>query len=590
MLVAVRSSVSGEDSADNSFAGLMDSLLNVAPAGVPAAVREVWASAYSARALFYRHLRWLDLLAVTPGVVVQRMLASTVAGVMFTKDPETAGDGCVISSAIGLCEGVTGDVVETDTYRCNSAGEIERQIAEKTASVVSSADGGIDTVPVPVDRRHVPTLDDRRIRELHEIGRRLEEIFGAPQDVEWSFDADGRCWLLQTRPIVLAGTAKTGDRLGVWDNSNIVESYPGVTLPLTFSFARKAYETTFRSYIRSFFPFARSFVDGLPVFRVMLGLFDGHVYYNLPSWYAMLSLLPHAKGHKAAWDQMVGVEQRAEAPCISVSVFDRLCASMLMATRLLAVKRTPRRFFACFEPVYRRHAGADLSDADAFALIEVYDDVERELSDAWRLTLDNDFCTMTYYAALKALCRRWGPADRPDLHHDLVRGQTSMESMAPVSSLVRLAALFRSDPRSSALLDRPDEGVVWRLVQRDQAYAPLKAALERHLEAFGDRGLEELKLDTMSLRDRPQDLIGLIKRHDPARAEGLKLGQHGGGDSRDADRLLRELFANPIKRRVIRAVRRNTRIAIANRENMRFARSRLFGLARRIFRRMGETE
>lgn len=586
--VAVRSSISGEDSADNSFAGQMDTVLNVALADVPASVQEVWASAYSARALLYRHHRGLDLAAITPAVVVQRMLTSDVAGVMFTRDPETAGDACVISSAHGLCEGVTSDVVETDTYRCNSAGEIEKRIAEKNARVVSSRRGGIDTVPVPENLRHAPVLSDHQITELYEVGRRLEEIFGAPQDVEWSFDAGGRCWLLQTRPIVFANGATTGGHLGVWDNSNIVESYPGITLPLTFSFARKAYETSFRSYIRSFFPFGRSFVDGLPVFKYMLGLIDGRVYYNLPNWYAMLSMLPHAKGHKAAWDQMVGVEQRAASRKLRVSAFDRLCASVLMAIKLFAVKRTARRFFACFDRTYRCHAETDLSAADEFALIDIYEDVERELSGAWRLTLDNDFCAMTYYAGIKALCRCWGPSDRADLHHDLMRGQTSIESLAPVQSLVRLAHLFRSDPRSIALLDEPDDGVIWRRIQREVDCAPLRAALDEHLKAFGDRILEELKLETPSLRDRPEDLIGLVKRHDALRAARLKLGDRGSGVSHDASRVLRERLRNPIKRWVILATLRNARIAIANRENMRFARSRLFGLARRIFRRMGE--
>ena len=144
------------------------------------------------RALLYRQHRGLDLAAITPAVVVQRMLTSDVAGVMFTRDPETAGDACVISSAHGLCEGVTSDVVETDTYRCNSAGEIEKRIAEKNARVVSSRRGGIDTVPVPENLRHAPVLSDQQITELYEVGRRLEEIFGAPQDVEWSFDAGVR--------------------------------------------------------------------------------------------------------------------------------------------------------------------------------------------------------------------------------------------------------------------------------------------------------------------------------------------------------------------------------------------------------------
>ncbi|MCZ6665780.1 MAG: PEP-utilizing enzyme, partial [Gammaproteobacteria bacterium] len=315
---------------------------------------------------------------------------------------------------------------------------------------------------------------------------------------------------------------------------------------------------------------------------------QGRIYYNLPSWYAMLSLLPHSKGHKAAWEQMVGVAQRAAFRKITTSPFDRLCAGALMACRLLTARRTARRFFRSFDSVYRRYAEADLAHADEIALTGLYRGIADELSGKWRLTLDNDFCAMTYYAALKWLCRRWGLDDRHGLHNDLLGGHSAIESVAPIASLVSLAELFRSRPHFRALIGAADNRAVWRRIQNEAPFMPLKAALDQHLAAFGDRSTEELKLENNSFHERPWDLIGLIRQHLDTNTSAKTAGERDTDISRIAERVMRRHLHNPIKRLAFGFVLRNARIAIANRENMRFARSRLFGLARRIFRRMGE--
>ncbi len=583
---AVRSSVPGEDSAANSFAGQMDTVLNVPPSEVEASIREVWASAYSARALHYRHRRELALRAVSPAVIIQRMLPSVAAGVMFTRDPETADRRSIISAAHGLCEGVTSDAVETDTYLCDAGGAIEKRIAEKTLRIISLDDGGVGEAALPRAMCRAPVLDDGQIQALNETGRRAEIYFGAPQDIEWAFDAAGRCWLLQARPIVFAASVAPTGRLQVWDNSNIVESYPGITLPLTFSFARKGYETAFRGYIRGFFPFRRGLIDSLPVFSRMLGLIDGRVYYNLPNWYAVLSLLPHLDGHKAAWNEMVGVAEGEAFEMARLAWFDRLCASVMMGWKLLTARRTASRFLKCFDDAYRRHASRDFSDVDEFALIDTYQAIANDLAGRWRLTLDNDFCTMIWFAGLKRLCARWGPAGRPGLHNDLLRGQRAMESMAPVRSLDRLARLVAERPHYSALFAETDELRIWRRIRSEDSLDALKAAFDDHLAAFGDRSTEELKLDNSSFRERPEALIGLVRQFLGQGTAGEGLTPPAGDE--DAKQLLRRHLRNPFKRLILSFIVRRAGTAIANRENMRFARARLFGLARRIFRRMGE--
>ena len=115
--LAVRSSIADEDSLTDSFAGQMDSFLNVPPEQVVDTIKKVWASAYSARSLCYRHHKGLDFRSIKAAVIIQEIVQATRAGVMFTRDPQTSQQVCVISSAWGLGEGVVNGSADTDTYR-----------------------------------------------------------------------------------------------------------------------------------------------------------------------------------------------------------------------------------------------------------------------------------------------------------------------------------------------------------------------------------------------------------------------------------------------------------------------------------------
>src|SRR5262249_29807307 len=95
----------------------------------------------------------------------------------------------------------------------------------------------------------------------------------------------------------------------LWDNSNIAESYNGITTPLTFSFARKAYEEVYRQFCRILAVPESKIAASDSVFRHMLGLIRGRVYYNLLSWYRLLTLLPGFKANRAFMEQMMGVKE-----------------------------------------------------------------------------------------------------------------------------------------------------------------------------------------------------------------------------------------------------------------------------------------
>ncbi len=568
--LAVRSSVVGEDSPDHSFAGQMDSFLNVAPGQVADAIRKVWASVFSARALCYRKQRGLPLRGIAAAVIIQEMVDPSASGVLFTRDPEAGRSECLVTAGFGLGDGVVTDRVETDTYR------------------MSWPPGGRLTKTVSAGQ----VLPDEDIRRLCDLGLEIEKSFGRPQDIEWALDGRGRLFILQARPIVFAAASGRGEGFRVWDNSNIIESYPGLTLPLTFSFVRECYEDVFRGVARAIDPTGHGLAARDDVLGHMIGLLGGRVYYNLLNWYELLSYLPGFDRHRESWDRMIGISERLRFPEKRGSAWSRARVAVLMGTRLLTVRRTLRRFFAAFDRAYAPFAARDFSSEGVAGLMKAYEDLKRGFAGMWHLTQFNDFCAMTYFEALRRMCARRGAASRgaasrSSLHNDLLCGEKGMESAAPVRSLVRIAEAVREDPAFRGLLEAADAEAVWSEIQRDPALGPLKRMFDDYLRRYGDRGPEELKLETPTYREAPALLIALVRRY---LGLGLTVEDQDARERevrRRAEAEVRGRLADPFRRTLFRFVLGNARRAIAGRENARFARARLFGVVRRITRRAG---
>ncbi|GAB3301920.1 PEP/pyruvate-binding domain-containing protein [Parasphingorhabdus pacifica] len=174
--VAVRSSATAEDLPDTSFAGQQDTYLNIEGAeAVVEAVRRCWDSLDNERAVAYRGANSIDRADVRMAVVVQRMVAADTAGVLFTADP-VAGtrDRTVVDAVRGLGTAVVDGSTEPDHYALDARAAPE------------NAEGCLTTA---------------QLTELRAAGHRLQDLFGAPQDVEWAYEADGHLRILQSRPI-----------------------------------------------------------------------------------------------------------------------------------------------------------------------------------------------------------------------------------------------------------------------------------------------------------------------------------------------------------------------------------------------------
>jgi pyruvate,water dikinase len=227
--LAVRSSAVDEDGKDASFAGQHLTLLNVPSADeVPSALREIWWSANSDSAITYRERVGL-FTRPSVGVVIQSLLDPDVAGVMFTENPVTGADECVIEASWGLGEAVVAGLVIPDTYRVDRAGQVlERTPGLKRTAIRSLPDGGTVEEDVPADRAEQLSLDDDRLEALSRLARRCEKVYGKARDIEWAF-ADGTLYLLQCRAVT-TGSSRAHDQDREPVVSDPVEALPAVPL------------------------------------------------------------------------------------------------------------------------------------------------------------------------------------------------------------------------------------------------------------------------------------------------------------------------------------------------------------------------
>ncbi|MDD1715570.1 MAG: phosphoenolpyruvate synthase, partial [Methanolinea sp.] len=212
LVVAVRSSATAEDLPDASFAGQQETYLNIkGEKRLIEAVQKCWASLYGGRAIYYRSRQGFDHRSVNIAVVVQELVNSEKAGVMFTSHPVTGEETTIIEGSWGLGEAVVSGSVSPDNYVFDQRTEkvTDRLIADKKIQIVSVGDHGTKTMEVPADKRNASVLSDEEVRRLATFGKIAETHYGIPQDVEWAIVGE-TFYILQSRPITTIKSSAMG--------------------------------------------------------------------------------------------------------------------------------------------------------------------------------------------------------------------------------------------------------------------------------------------------------------------------------------------------------------------------------------------
>jgi rifampicin phosphotransferase len=585
---AVRSSGLTEDGAEHSFAGQFETFLFVPMEEVPDKVAAVRASAASDRVRAYR-----DELGLTPeqhiGVIIQEMVAADRSGVAFGSHP-SSGDPRVkvVSAVLGLGEGIVSGELDADTWFVRPDG-IEARIVKKERQVVRDADGsGTMIAEVSPSLQKVPVLASAQLAVITDALNKLNHALGAPQDIEFAF-VGSAFYLLQTRPI----TAMPKGEYTVWDNSNIVESYPGVTTYLTFSFIQKMYEAVYTQFCDLLGVDAATIARNKHVFANTLGLVRGRVYYNLLHWYKMLAMVPGYRINARFMETMMGVKERFELSeeqrMTKATAWWRIAKMIFRMTRLQ--RRLPKeraRFQRHLNATMERYSAIDFAALPGEEIIEHYREFERTLLKEWKAPLINDFFAMIAFGMLQKLCTRWVPG-MPNLHNDLLCGSRDIISTEPIHACMSIARTISDNADAKLLFTTQAPETIWKTLT-EGAHPIVKQAIDAYLLRFGERCVGELKLETMSYAQDPARLIAVLRGYVE---KGITRSVER-AETDEAVRLRAEdaahvaLRGKPMERWILRKVLTRTRELVSARENLRFERTRGFGMVRRIFTALGE--
>ncbi|MBY0412541.1 MAG: phosphoenolpyruvate synthase, partial [Bdellovibrionales bacterium] len=420
-LISVRSSAHDEDSALHSFAGQLSSFLYISDLDrTVMAIKECWASAYSERSLHYRTINKLDILNIKVSVILQEMIDPDISGVFFTCNPINGkNDQIFINSVYGVGEGLVSGLLDADTYVLSKkdGSVIEKNIVEKPKKLVRNAE--LQTcieAPVILNQQNAESITQKDILALYEIALRIEDFYGRPQDVEWAIK-DGELFILQSRPVT-TGIENSRGMLYLWDNSNIVESYGGLTMPLTFGFAHYVYHQVYVQFCEILLV-PQSRIKEMDYFlKNMLGLFYGRVYYNLLNWYKLTSILPGYKYNRSFMETMMGTNEALQdeiAERVKPPEFHNgpLAKVRSFVTGLkffyfhLNIQNVVDDFLTEFHVVYNKFRAIDYSRLSSDKIYEHYQALEREMLWQWHAPIINDFLCMIHYGMFKNITAKW---------------------------------------------------------------------------------------------------------------------------------------------------------------------------------------
>lgn len=490
-LFAIRSSFEVEDDDESSFAGQFETFLNVERKNVFSYVDKVKES-----------YKKLNITNTASKVIVQEMIQSDYSGVIFTANPTGILNEMVIVAGEGLGCNIVEDKVAATTYYYN-----------------------VDDKNYYFENETI--LNQTILNDLIKAAVKIKEIFQKDMDIEYAVK-DDNIYILQARPITTLKYSKTI----ILDNSNIVESYPGISLPLTQSFAKQVYADVFKHCIYHLSQKDKNLVNSMSDhLDNMLACTNGRIYYNINNWYLIIKLLPCSEKLIKIWQEMLGVENKYvndEKMPVTLLTKIKIVISFLyyLQSTPKSMKKLNRKFEDDFM-IFKEQVKAQNSITD---LLATYRAIEKAISSDWYITLINDMYTFIYTGLLSKK------------EKEKLNDIKNLESMKPVVALNTLIRVYKEEKKSN------------RFHQLFQEY----------IELYGDRCLGELKLETQTYRVNPDLLLEYIQNHDETCLD----------QSSTDIKVNRKL--------------KKAKLGIYNREISRLNRTRIFGLARSIFLKIGE--
>lgn len=600
-LISVRSSAHDEDSALHSFAGQLSSFLYISDLDKALhSIKECWASAYSERSLHYRTINKLDTLNIKVSVILQEMIDPQISGVFFTCNPINGkSDQIFINSVYGVGEGLVSGLLDADTYVLSKKDEsiIEKNIVEKTKKLIRDVSNqSCLEEAVALNEQNAESLTPADLKALYDIAIKIEDFYGRPQDVEWAI-RDGELFILQSRPVTTEIENGRG-MLYLWDNSNIVESYGGLTMPLTFGFAHYVYHQVYVQFCEILLVPSSRIKEMDYFLKNMLGLFYGRVYYNLLNWYKLTSILPGYKYNRDFMETMMGTNEALQdeiAERVKPPEFHKGAGAKIRSfvTGLkffyfhLNIQNVVDDFLTEFHVVYNKFRAIDYSRLSSDKIYEHYQALEREMLWKWHAPIINDFLCMIHYGMFKKITGKWIGHLGDSFHNDLLAGNGNLESAEPTKRLIVMSGYVSRKPELKELILNTSNDMCLEAINQSPFQEFYHMVLE-YIDRYGFRCMSEMKLEQKDLHQEPGLFFIFLKNLINCGQTDLHEYEKREKEIRENAEALLEKNIFGVKKIIYKWSLKHARKAVMNRENTRFCRTRIYGVVRAMFYAIGE--
>lgn len=533
---AVRSSASVEDERGTSFAGQFTSVLGVTKNNLQEAIKKCWKSLFNPTVLTYCHEKGISLEELQMGVIVQEMIEADRTGIVFSANPQGILNELVIT-ATNQELGTHQDNMPTTTYYFNRTDNIYNFEAQETS----------------------PKLSKQELRKLIDISKQLTENYQKYLDIEYAVKND-EIYVLQSRPIT---TINLEDPI-VLDNSNIVESYPGIILPLTISFVKESYHGIFRGVLRRGLgdKVADNFED---ITSHMVESVNGRIYYQLTGWLVLIHLMPFSNRVLPVWKEMLGIKQGANAIRLRIGPYYRTKSFIRTIYMSFALPSKMRKLEMEFDETrvyFNQKFKESMSSQNA---LKLFREIKKRTLRSWDLTLSNDTYAFVHTGLLKKII---GPEFDVG---QFISGIKDLTSLEPVKEFAKLTEKANSDQILSELEKIKNDKDANKYLANGSAFSD---ACWEFIDEYGDRGLAELKLENKTFRSSPSLLFEAIRK---------QAKEDGGLMDVGRSEALENHIISSLKRPLVGFVKKRALTGIKNREISRLNRSRIFGMVRSLF-------
>ena len=527
-LFAVRSSFDGEDGKDKSFAGYFYTALGVSRENIEKECKKVISSYKGGQG----------------GVILQEFICSSSSGVVFSN---AGSNKMIINATLGLCESVVKGK-PCDEYIINRIdNNLLSEKIEKQKEIIYCRNNKFEH-----DKKSEKSLSDDQIKEIVEKSIEIEKLFKIPQDIEFCF-LDKKLFILQSRPITKP--VYSDNVINFYDSANIAESYSGIVLPLTLSFVKLIYSEVYKDLICASGISRKKVNKHKNIFDSLTTSFYGKLYYNMNSWYKMMSFFPGYKRNKNNLELMISsnidneIEREIE-PGVIFSIYYYLIVILklvIFPITVFSFKKKTRRTLERYSKLLIEEMTFD----------ECHDLFNNFLSvplKKWYVAIENDTALMTILGKIHSKDKN---------AFNVINITSHTVSANQVKELKKLSDVLVEDENIAKSLNDKNKEEFTKYLSNNKK---IKDLYERYFTIYGGRFANELKLESEDLKEDFEKFSSLVQIYSKTN-------------------FTKPLSSNtPMKKGLMVSL---ISFFATNREEMRLLRSNIFSLVRSIFMRIG---